>query len=313
MGERDAFGNEKTDDPLAGMGWGTGGLGGQDAALPASPSPSLPQDPKSPHAHVADTANLTESGLPGPPPVVPRGSSSAPTSPFDLPQMSGSSYRATDVLAVGKVVGFVFKIALPLVIFGVVGLSIFNFGSDVADDVRKFGTSFTLPTAPTVSGETPGAPSPLPSSTPSAPPVGLGKGSLLKPTNFTTAIRRLQKEGSRARSVRVAADRIDASIVTATGRAKQVQVTSTGDVQVFGPATSGASLAGTFVLADLVRNAPSRLARQAASRVGRQPSSVDYMVALDLGSDGQAWTVFIKNGGGQFIADRSGRITRKNG
>ena len=60
-----------------------------------------------------------------------------------------------------------------------------------------------------------------------------------------------------------------------------------------------------------MRSAPSRLARQAASRAGKQPSSVDYMVALQLGAENQAWTVVLKNGGGQFLADRTGRITRK--
>jgi len=284
MADRDAFGNEKNEDPLAGL---------------------------------SDATNVSVGGgFPEPPSSIFGSDTGAPKSPFDLPPpATATPYTATDVMAIGKVVGFVFKVGLPLLIFGAVGYSIFSIGNDVSNDVRKaFGTAFTIPTTPASTGEAPGSPSPLPSSTPSTPstpPVGLGKGSLLKAANFTAAVRRLQTEGARARSVRVAADRIDASIVTTTGRAKQVQVTSAGDMQVFGPATLGASLSGTFVLADLVRSAPSRLARQAASRAGKQPSSVDYMVALQLGAENQAWTVVLKNGGGQFLADRTGRITRK--
>lgn len=145
---------------------------------------------------------------------------------------------------------------------------------------------------------------------PRTPPAGFARGSLLLRANFAKALAILRPEGSRLRTLRVAPDRIDASIVTAKGAMKQVQVTWEGRLQVFSTSGPGFPLAGTFTIDQLARAAPFRLAASAVERAGRTPASVDYMVALGLPT-AQGWTVVLKNGGGQYIADHGGRITRR--
>ncbi|MCW2997344.1 MAG: hypothetical protein JWN65_893 [Solirubrobacterales bacterium] len=114
------------------------------------------------------------------------------------------------------------------------------------------------------------------------------------------------------RSLRVAADRIDASIVSSIGRMKQVQVTWNGELRRFSESAPGFSRAGTFLIAALKRTAPFRLARSAAGRSAKAPSSIDYLVTVSFGpSSEHGWTVIMKNGGGQFLADAKGKITRR--
>lgn len=191
-----------------------------------------------------------------------------------------------------------------LAILGGIGLVVASVGNDVSHrvgDVRRaISTGLSQITVPTT------VPSPA---TPATPPTGFGRGSLLLRANFATALGRLRQEGARLRSLRVAPDRIDASLLTRDGRMKQVQITSGGEVRRFGTSGPGFSTAGTFLLAGVVRAAPFRLARSAAGRAKRAPSAVDYLVAIDVGGE-QGWTVVLK-GGGQYLADHAGRITRR--
>ena len=91
---------------------------------------------------------------------------------------------------------------------------------------------------------------------------------------------------------------------------KQVQVTWQGKLTRLGPATpTGGPTPGLIRLDTIVRAAPFRLARSAARRSRRSPSSVDYAVAIDIAGV-QRWSVFLKDGGGRYVGDREGRITR---
>ncbi|MCW3014153.1 MAG: hypothetical protein JWO02_1245, partial [Solirubrobacterales bacterium] len=230
-----------------------------------------------------------------------------PSLPPGIPNPNRSSAVANLRLA-----GALVKIAIPLAIFGAVGLTIFSVGSNVShsvNDVRRaISTSIDSITVPAI-------PTPESPSSPRAPavaPVGFGTGSLLLKSNFAKALTVLRGEGSRLRSLRVAPERIDASIVTSGGRMKQVQVTSQGKLQRFSTSGPGFSRAGTFPIDGLKRAAPFRLSRSAAGRSKRTASSVDYVVAITVGvGHAQGWTVILKNGGGQYLADANGKITRK--
>lgn len=236
------------------------------------------------------TVGTTPSGLPAPAPAP------VPPEPAPLPHYGpGPGPRLARRLL---------PIVLSLAILGGVGAVVASIGSVVSHRVgevrRAISTGLSQITVPTT------VPSPA---APAAPPVGFGRRSLLLRANFATALRRLRQEGARLRSLRVAPDRIDASLLTRDGRMKQVQITSRGEVRRFGTSGPSFSTTGTFPLAGLERAAPFRLARSAAGRAKRAPSAVDYLVAIDVG-DGQGWTVILK-GGGQYLADHAGRITRR--
>lgn len=286
MAERDAFGNEKDDDPVAGMGWSSG--------------------PPTPEA-VDPIAPMAGAGLKSP-----RESALAATS--ESPAMSAGIPEdpSADVLATVRTVGRVVRLAAVLVVFGVVVSTIVSIGgkvSDGVDEARRAITGFDGTTFPAIPVPEAGAPG-----SDGSPPAGFGARSLLLEPNFARALTILRREGPRLRSLRVAPDRLDASIVTASGRMKQVQVTWEHRLRRFGEAIPGFSQAGTFAINSVERGAPFRLARSAAGRAQKAASSIDYLVALGTGADGApGWTIFVKEGGGQYIADAQGNITRKIG
>ncbi|MCW2957586.1 MAG: hypothetical protein JWP18_389, partial [Solirubrobacterales bacterium] len=204
-----------------------------------------------------------------------------------------------------RLVGLLFRIATPIVVLAIIVGSVVSVSSEVGDSVddvrRAISTGVGGITTPATTGEGPAA----------AAPVGLGKGSLLKAGNFAKALQILRAEGSRARSVRVAPERLDATLVTASGFIRQVQVTWQGERKRSSQTGPGFTQAGTFPIAGLDIRAPARLARSAAGRAKRSASSVDSLVAISLGPEQQGWTVILKDGGGQYLADPRGRITRR--
>lgn len=194
-------------------------------------------------------------------------------------------------------------IALVAVALGI-ALVVLSDSSKVADPGRALRHSISTQIARITVPTLPEAPAP-----PKTPPTGLGSGSLLVRANFANALDILRPEGSHLRSLRVAPDRIDASIVTTDGYMKQVQVTYDGRLQRFSRVGPGFPLTGSFTVDGLVRAAPFRLARAATARAGRTPAAVDYLVAISLGTE-QGWTIILK-GGGQYLADHRGRIRRR--
>ncbi len=287
MSGRDAFGNEQGEDSLGAMGWthepSEDGTTGPDDGRAADPAPV-----------VTGGADAGPGWAPGP-----TGRSAPPAG-------------AREPVRGGVVIG--------LVVLALVGAGVAQLVAQVSggvDEVRRVISTVRPQTSPAPAGEPQRAPGAAAPSTPAAggpdsPPAGFGTGSLLLRANFARAMTALRREGARASSIRVAADRIDASIVTTQGRAKQVQYRWDGSIMRFGDPRSGTTLTGTFALADLDRRAAFRLARSAAGRAKRSPSSVDYLVALDvIGSgDPTRWVIFLKNGRGRYVADAHGRITR---
>ncbi len=297
MAERDAFGNEISEDPLKGLGWSAGGTPVPSSGPPAKAAPAVSAGTSAAPAPVSQASVNTAFGAP----TRDTGDLLTPL-PGGIPRVRRSPLR---------LIGALVKIGIPLAIFVVIGTTIAGLGnsvSDSVDDVRRaISTSFSIPTAAT----TPSLPGTEAPGAPRTPPVGFGKGSLLRTGNFRPAMDLISREGSRLRTLRVSADRVDATIVTNAGRMKQVQVTWDGrvDRRTFG---SGFPQTGTFPVTGIRRSAPFRLARSAAGRTKSSPSAVDYVVAISLGPGGeQQWTVILKNGKGQYLADNRGRITRR--
>lgn len=274
MGRRDAFGNEIEDDA-------------PDVRAGASPSSAAAN--ASPIGDQADPFGGDASPPPPGDPVPPR--------PRPRPRRSRARPLTT------------LRAAFPVAVVAAALWGIPQLVDKASDEFdraqRAIGTGVNVFSVPSVPRFT--APSPA---VPAVPPVGFGKGSLLLKSNFADALRTLRGEGVRVRTLRVAADRIDAQVVTRDGRQSSVQVTWQGKLSVFGTTPPGLPTTGLLVLDTVVRAAPFRLARSAAERAGRPVSSVDYVVALGLGP-GQVWSLFFRNGGGHYTGDRSGRITRK--
>ena len=103
--------------------------------------------------------------------------------------------------------------------------------------------------------------------------------------------------------LRVSRDRIDAQVVVGD-RLHNVRVTAAGRVFDI-PTPDGAR-------GDVLRvnsRAPARIARTAARRAGRKPSSVSYLMLLDLG--GRSVWQLVFDDGLRFAADASGRNVRR--
>ena len=115
------------------------------------------------------------------------------------------------------------------------------------------------------------------------PARGLSVTSLLRPAAFGKAMNRLRTGGyGRLTNLRVAPDRIDASMLTKDGRLRQVQVVPGGAVRVLGTSPTGFAGARTMALKGINRSAPSRLTRSAAGRLKQPASRVDYLVLSEF-------------------------------
>ncbi len=303
MGERDAFGNEKGEDTLSGLGWTSGGrvpssepppaFGG----TPSTPPPSAPDPSGAVFAGAGVGAADANEAFGASPPTV--SASTVVPPPPGIPRVNGA-------FGTVRLVGIALRIAVPLVVLAIVGGTVFSVGSKVSDSVSDVRRAISTSVDSLTTTATTEAPAP-----PKTAPVGLGKGSLLKAGNFRKALALLRPEGSRARLIRVTADRLDATLVTASGYIRQVQVTWEGERRRVSQTGPGFSQASTFPIARLDVRAPARLTRSAAGRVKAGASKVDYLVAISTGIDAQGWTAILKDNRGQFLADPQGRITRR--
>jgi hypothetical protein len=145
------------------------------------------------------------------------------------------------------------------------------------------------------------------SQSPSAePPTGLENASLIRRANFAEAMATLKKSGlGRPFALRVAADRIDATLIGAGGKLHQVQIDSEGALRELGSNPSSDRAALAYGRIDPA--APEHLVRAAAKRVGVRPQRIDYLV-LTAGSP-LAWGAYFK-GGKIVIGDAHGRPQR---
>ena len=94
----------------------------------------------------------------------------------------------------------------------------------------------------------------------------------------------------RLSNLRVAPDRIDASMLTKDGRLRQVQIEPGGAVRVLGTSPTGFAGARTMTMKGIDTGAPNRLTRSAARRLGAPTSRVDYLVLSEFAGARQ-WNV----------------------
>jgi hypothetical protein len=189
-------------------------------------------------------------------------------------------------------------VVVLLIVAGITTAVIVGIGGKDDDDSGglSVGTNIQLPTtAEAPAAETGHAPPP-------APP------SLIRPAAFSDALAKLRGRG-RLRLLRVAADRIDAQLVTRAGGLRNVQVTADGTLRDFGTG-GGAGGLPTIPYAQVDARAPARMVAAAARRAGRKASRVDYLVLLVL-PGGPSWNLYFKPDGLHFAGDRHGNNLRR--
>ena len=153
----------------------------------------------------------------------------------------------------------------------------------------------------------------VPDLSPPAPaeqPTGLGAGSLLRPAAFQRALGDIRRRDiGRLQHLRVAPERIDATLHTPRKTLVNVQVSTADGFQRFSESSPGFPATNTIPYGRLDPRAPQRLTRGAAERLGVPVAQVNYLVPS--ASDGKVtWGAYFKNGA-IFLADARGRITRR--
>jgi hypothetical protein len=143
-------------------------------------------------------------------------------------------------------------------------------------------------------------------------PHGLDSRSLLLRRNLVPALRRLRGSGlGQLRTLRIAPQRIDATLLARGGRLRAVRVRFDGRLSGLGASGAGPRRLLTIPFSRVDAAVPTRLARGAARRARRPLSDVGFVFLPSAGSSA-SWTVVMR-GGGRFLADASGRITRRVG
>ncbi len=281
MAERDPFGRDPDENPLAGLGWLSDGTDSQTPPTPvvaASASDDEPdgrpnEETRERAATLADSpqaatlrellVSVTQTGVTAPPAIV-----------NNLGRIVKAVVVVAIIVAIGSGLG------------GLVSLS------------------------ETVKDRVSGLPSKV--GVPGAEPVGLDEGSMLLRRNLDPALRRMRTAGlGRLRSLSIRPGRIDAQLLTKDGRMRSVQQRFDRELVELSVSAGGFGGLPTIPFARADTAAPSRLARAAAERTGRRARQVDYVALVDTGPS-SVWTVVMK-GGGQFAGDARGRITRRIG
>jgi len=311
MGDRDAFGREKDENSLEGMGWSSGGGASTPPPVP-QPVPRPEPARESLPGMVADVAHEGVPGTHAPP----------PTAFPDRPTFSSAPRRSGGGLGGLSMLFRLFRGLIPLAIIVALiagaGGALIDTATDKATDAIESATedlSITTetPAEPVTPGaeaeaQAPAAPKP---SAPAQPPAGLKSGSLLRQQQFGAAMRKLRTGGyGRLTNLRVAPERIDATLVTKGGRLRNIQFQPGGTVRDFGTTGPGFGRTSTMSIADINSAAPSRLAASAAGRLKVPATRVNYLVySLAFGPDAR-WYVYFKSGE-IFAADARGRISRR--
>ncbi len=286
MADLDPFGRKPGEDPLASLGWT-----GSDAATQAEPVPGTPgAEPPGPTPEPARPPRETRP-------------------PRERPASQGARLRP------GRAARGLLTTLIVVAVAGAATASLVGSGVDRVERVMDDFTTAPARPAPAAglaSGRAPAArdPAPAASERPAAAPRGVGRGSLLRPYAFGAAIERLRGGGyGRLTYLRVAPERIDATLLSKGGALRHVQIVPGGGLRRFGPAGRGFSGLPTMSLAGIEAGAPQRLTRSAAQRLGVAAGRVDYLVYTRFAGSAQ-WNAYFK--GGQILsADAHGRITRR--
>ena len=299
----DPFGRKKDENPLASLGWH-----GDETASTVEPEPE-PERQREPEAVASfGTAGEPSQFQPRTPPSLAEPDRHA--AHWRSPR--GHDHAQPTTRARRQPVGRLVRAAITLgIIVAVLGGLISVLVDEGVERADRFIDELAPPDvqAPSIPGARDDAP-PSEGGRPERIPRGLSAGSLLRPAAFGRAITRLRTGGyGRLGNLRVAPERIDATLVTKDGRLRQVQIVPGGTVRVIGTTGAGFSGARTMTMNDIVASAPSRLTRSAAERLRVPASRVNYLVLSDFAGTRQ-WNVYFK-GGQIFSADARGRITRR--
>ena len=287
MPERDPFGRLPDENPLAGLGSLSDDDERQDAAQPvvtARPPPPKPATPSSPRQQqLRELLGAVE----------------------QMKHQKGSASGLTVLRSIGRVVRIVRIVVIVAIVavIGSVALGLFASGSirERIDDL----SDVELPNLESPNFESPDSPS-------EPEPAGLGGESLLAQRNLAPALRRLRTSGlGRLRSLSIRPERIDAQLLTKDGRLRSVHLRHDGELRTV--SLSGGDFGGspTIPFGRASSAAPQRLVRRAARRLRRPVTHVDFVVLVNAGAS-SVWTV-VMQGGGQFLGDARGRITRRIG
>ena len=287
MPEYDAFGREIGEDTLAGWRSGSSGLPESPAPEPAAPPRPVPAPVTSGDPLATTAASATPVAAP------PASATPASPAPTASPPPSARPARLQFQRPPRRKRRIRFR-WIALLIAGWVG---FNVVSNVADKVDEAARSIKIPA---ITVPTPAA----------AAPVGLGARSLLRPAAFERALADLRgREIGRIQNLRVAPERIDASLLTRRGTLVSVQIRPGGEFQRFSESGAGFGGIATIPYGKLDPTAPQQLVRAAAERLGRPVSRIDYLVPT-LSSGELTWGAYFK-GGAIFLANARGKITRR--
>lgn len=142
------------------------------------------------------------------------------------------------------------------------------------------------------------------------PPAGLERGSLLRPAAFKRAIAQIRRRGEgKLQNLRVAPDRIDASLITDRGTLVNVQVSATDGYREFSESGPGFTASNTVPSSKLDTRVPMKLTVAAAERLGKPVGTINYLVPTM--SDGKVvWGAYFKTGA-IFLANARGKIIRR--
>jgi len=302
----DPFGRRKDDNPLASLGWD-----GEETASTVDPQPGPRPEPATRPAGRARPAEPAESWKrptpPGERPVTTASEEASPAKPGLERALLRSQLARGTGFGIGRLVR---AVVLIVVVFAVLGGIISALVDEGVDRADRFVRELTPPDVqpPAVPGADERSPSGRAQAT--LPARGLTVTSLLRPAAFGRAMTRLRTgRYGRLANLRVAPDRIDATMVTQGGRLRLLQIVPGGTVRVLQTTPGGFTGAPTMSLKGIDPGAPNRLTRSAAERLGSPASRVDYLVLTKFGGERQ-WNAYFK-GGQIFSADVRGRIIRR--
>jgi hypothetical protein len=278
MGERDAFGREKSEDSLAQMGWKPSGAPvtpGDPLARPETPvePPKAAVTAAAPSAFNAGEASAPFT-LPKARPAEPQPAAAEPPRPRPpaptFTRQRGPRRRGPSLARLIFLVAFVGVLAIGVT-------SVVRVGGNAVDGLRD-----------KINAIDPEAVAPSPAST----------GSLLRSAPLRDALAKLPS--GKLVFIRIDADSIDAQVISA-GKRHTVHMSTTG------PSAEVTSPIGVDQSAfKLNPAAPLRAARTAARRAGLSVDDLDYIVGSE-----QGWTLFFKDGGPRYRASLSGRKVTK--